>query len=177
MVRKKTPKFNIQEIYNQGVAEGNVRKALMSVEFYEGLTSYIKRLLMKFLIPKGYYKNGIKQTQWDDEDLIDCYTYLMEKIIEKYDPCKGGLVTFIYRWVQGYSTIVVQKQARQHNKIGHILPLDLDLDNGISEEFKDKDHYAEIEEELDNTYFNNEAIREISEEEIKEFRKKWENID
>ena len=177
MARKKTIKYNIQEIYDRGVAEGNVRKALMSYEFYEGLTSYIKRLLMKFLIPKGYYKNGVKQSQWDEEDLIDCYTYIMTKIIEKYDPCKAGIVTFVYRWMQGYATIVVQKQARQHNKIGHILPLDLDLGNSISEEFSDKDYYAMIEEDLDNTYFNNEAIREISKQEIEEFRKKWENID
>lgn len=164
--KPKNYKYDVQELFNEG--------KLSSREFYDGAMYLIKRFLTYHLIKKGYYKNGIKQTNLDSEDYDDCYTYIMSKIHERYKPDKGKIATFIRTWIQGYCTIIVQKQARKYNKIGHELSLDIDKDLGISEEFRDSFSYQEIEDGLDAEVFGNSYINTITSRDIEEFRKNLE---
>lgn len=163
-VKKKSYKCDVQQLYADN--------KIMSKEFYSGTMYLIKRFLTHHLIKKGYYKNGIKQTNLDEEDYEDCYTYIMTKILEKYDPSKGKIATFIRTWIQGYCTTVVQKQARKYNKIGHELSLDIDKDLGISEEFRDSFSYQDIEDGLDEEFFGNGYINNITKRDIEEFRER-----
>ena len=164
VTKPKTYKYDVQALFDAG--------KLMSQEFYDGAMYLIKRFLTYHLIKKGYYKNGIKQTNLDSEDYEDCYTYIMTKIHEKYKPEEGKIATFIRIWIQGYCTVTVQKQARKYNKIGHELSLDIDKDLGISEEFRDSFSYQDIEDGLDAECFGNSYIDTITSKDIEEFRKK-----
>lgn len=147
MGRKKLAgRKDVQKLYEEGKMNTN--------EFYLGVTNLIKWKLMKSLIAKGYWKNGVRQTNYDQEDVDDCFTYIYGKIIEKYDPSKGTLATFIRNWIRGYGTVVTQKQRRQYKYLKKLLPLDFNLQKSIAEEYKDSFHIEDLEEYLDDTHFN-----------------------
>lgn len=145
--RSKRGRFDVQELYDNG--------KLLSDEFYIGCTNIIKTRLMRDLVYKGYYKNGIKQSNYDLEDVNDCYTYIMTKIKEKYDPAKGKIATFIRNWVQGYGTTVISKQKRQHKRLGKILPLDLTLQTSISDDLRDSTKIENLEDMMDTELYGN----------------------
>ena len=147
MARKRlTGRVDIQQLYNEG--------KMGTDEFYHGVTNMIKWLLMKCLIAKGHWKDGKRQTNFDQEDVDDCFTYIFAKIKEKYDPNRGTLATFIRNWVRGYGTVVTQKQRRQHKYLKKLLPLDFNLQKSIAEEYKDTYHIEDLEDFMDDTYFN-----------------------
>ena len=146
MKRRKRQRIDVQELYDAGKMNTN--------EFYHGVTNLIKWLLMKCLIAKGHWKNGIRQTNFDQEDVDDCFTYIYGKILDKYDPSKGTLATFIRTWIRGYGTVTTQKQRRQHKYLKKLLPLDFNLQRSISEEYRDSYNIEDVEDYIDSTYFN-----------------------
>ena len=162
--KNKTYKKDVHQLYLDG--------CLLSRDFYEGAMYLIKKYLTKQLIQKGYYKNGIKQTNLDMEDYDDCYCYILGKIKEKYDPERAHIATFIRNWITGYCTVTVQPSARKYNKYGADLPLDIDKDLGISEEFRDSFSYQDIEDGLDDELYNDGLLDDLTSTDIREFRER-----
>lgn len=136
---------NIQRLYEQG--------KLDSDQFFIEASSLIKSRLMPDLIYKGYFRDGMRQTSYNQEDVEDCYTYVLGKIKEKYDPSKGTLATFIRTWVRGYGTTITTAQHRRYNKVGNDASLDESYNNSIKEEFRDSFSFAGLEEYLDKEYY------------------------
>lgn len=147
MARKRlTGRVDVQKLWEEN--------KMHTDEFYLGVTNLIKWLLMKCLIAKGHWKNGVRQTNFDQEDVDDCFCYIFGKIRDKYDPAKGTLATFIRTWIRGYGTVTTQKQRRQHKYLKKLLPLDFNLQKSIAEEYKDSYHIEDLENYMDDTYFN-----------------------
>ena len=136
---------NIQRLYEQG--------KLNSDQFFIEASSLIKSRLMPDLVYKGYYRDGKRQISYNQEDVEDCYTYVLRKIIDKYDPAKGTLATFIRTWTRGYGTTVTTAQHRRYNKVGNDSSLDENYNNSIREEFRDSFNFKELEDSLDKDYF------------------------
>ena len=136
---------NIQRLYEQG--------KLNSDQFFIEASSLIKSRLMPDLIYKGYFRDGKRQTAYNQEDVEDCYTYVLRKIIDKYDPTRGTLATFIRTWTRGYGTTVTTAQHRRYNRVGNDASLDESYNNSIKDEFKDSFNYGVLEDILDNQYF------------------------
>ena len=136
---------NIQRLYNQGKLNSN--------QFFMEASALIKSRLMPDLIYKGYYKHGIRQVSFNQEDVEDCYAYVLRKIIDKYDPTLGTLATFIRNWVRGYGTTITTAQHRRYNRVGNDARLDISYNNSIREEFRDSFNIADLEENIDNEYF------------------------
>ena len=141
---------NIQRLYEQG--------KLNSDKFFIEATSLIKSRLMPDLVYKGYYRDGKRQISYNQEDVEDCYAYVLRKIIDKYDPEKGTLATFIRTWTRGYGTTVTTAQHRRYNKVGNDASLDESYNNSIKEEFRDTFNFTDLEESLDRTYFKGDLI-------------------
>lgn len=136
---------NIQRLYEQG--------KLDSDQFFIEASSLIKSRLMPDLIYKGYYRDGKRQISYNQEDVEDCYAYVLGKIKTKYDPTLGTLATFIRTWVRGYGTTVTTAQHRRYNKVGNDASLDESYNNSIREEFRDSFNFNDLEEYLDRNYF------------------------
>lgn len=151
---------NIQRLYEQGKLNSN--------QFFIEASSLIKSRLMPDLVYKGYYRDGKRQISYNQEDVEDCYTYVLQKIIDKYDPSRGTLATFIRTWTRGYGTTVTTAQHRRYNKVGNDASLDESYNNSIKEEFRDTFNFSELEESLDRTYFKGDLKfgKEISKEMI-----------
>lgn len=136
---------NIQRLYEQGKLNTN--------QFYIEASSLIKSRLMPDLIYKGYFRDGQRQISYNLEDVEDCYTYVLEKILKKYDPSKGTLATFIRTWTRGYGTTITTAQHRRYNKVGNDSSLDETYNSTISEEFRDSFSFRELEESIDRDYY------------------------
>lgn len=136
---------NIQRLYNQGKLNSN--------QFFMEASALIKSRLMPDLIYKGYYKDGKRQISYNQEDVEDCYTYVLRKIIDKYDPELGTLATFIRNWVRGYGTTVTTAQHRRYNKVGNDASLDESYNNSIREEFRDSFNISDLEDAIDKEHF------------------------
>lgn len=141
---------NIQRLYEQG--------KINSDQFFIEATSLIKSRLMPDLIYKGYYKDGQRQISYNQEDVNDCYAYVLSKILTKYDPTKGTLATFIRTWTRGYGTTVTTAQHRRYNRVGNDSSLDENYNNSIREEFRDPFTFKELEDSIDSTYFTHEKV-------------------
>lgn len=136
---------NIQRLYEQG--------KLNSDQFFIEASSLIKSRLMPDLVYKGYYRDGKRQISYNQEDVEDCYAYVLRKIIDKYDPTKGTLATFIRTWTRGYGTTITTAQHRRYNKVGNDASLDESYNNSIKEEFRDTFNFSDLEDYLDKNYF------------------------
>lgn len=136
---------NIQRLYEQDKLNTN--------QFFIEASSLIKSRLMPDLIYKGYFRDGERQTSYNQEDVEDCYTYVLGKIKEKYDPAKGTLATFIRTWVRGYGTTITTAQHRRYNKVGNDASLDESYNNSIKEEFRDSFSFSGLEDLLDKEYY------------------------
>lgn len=136
---------NIQRLYEQGKMD--------SEQFFIEASSLIKSRLMPDLIYKGYFRDGLRQTSYNQEDVEDCYTYVLGKIKEKYDPNLGTLATFIRNWVRGYGTTVTTAQHRRYNRVGNDASLDESYNNSIQEEFRDSHSFFTIESAIDKDYY------------------------
>lgn len=141
---------NIQRLYEQG--------KLNSDQFFIEATSLIKSRLMPDLIYKGYYRDGQRQISYNAEDVDDCYTYVLGKILTKYDPSRGTLATFIRTWTRGYGTTITTAQHRRYNHVGNDSSLDENYNNSIREEFRDPYTYQELEDSIDSTYFSDGSL-------------------
>lgn len=94
----------IQDIYtNCGVR---------STEFYLQVVAYIKRLLNKYL----------KQKQFSEDHINDCFIAIYKRVGESYDPNKGCLGTFVHTIVRNYCTKV------NYRLINHQSPVSLDFE-------------------------------------------------
>jgi hypothetical protein len=172
-LKKQQRAENLQRLYTEG--------KLMSTEFYKEVTNQIKYYLMIFLIKKGYYKNGVAQCNFNQEDIDDCYTYVMSHLVGtyitkngkrsfvKYDPEKGSIVGFIRGWCKGYSSSILMKQRKEHKYSAHkILILDDVLISHTPNNFIEDDVYDCIEEERDRELFSRKIITEGFKAEPKE---------
>jgi len=74
---------HLQDLYDSGT--------LKSDEGFHHITNIMKPLLMKYLINRspGYYKNGEKQSNFGDEELRDCYIYVLDRVYGTYTYKKG----------------------------------------------------------------------------------------
>lgn len=177
MARKKyRQEIDVQKIYDEAPIV-NGKKQLNSLQFYNGCTNIIKWRLMPCLIYRGYYKDGVQQSNYDDEDINDCFTYILGKIHDKYDPAKGTLATFIRNWVRGYGQIITQKQRRQYKYAKAIISLDtqtnISVDSYLSNQHTS---ISELEDYLDEEYFGVDSDLSFTKEDIIEHRKFLEDI-
>lgn len=142
-----TPKKpnNLQRLYERGLMHTD--------QFYIEASSLIKSRLMQDLIYKGYFKDGKRQISYDTEDVNDCFTYILRKIKDKYDPKLGTLATFIRNWVRGYGTTITTSQHRRYKKVGNDSSLDENYNNSFSDAFKDAFKIKTLEDGLDKTSF------------------------
>lgn len=135
---------NIQRLYEQG--------KLDSDQFFIEASSLIKSRLMPDLIYRGYFRDGKRQISYNQEDVEDCYTYVLGKIKTKYKPELGTLATFIRTWTRGYGTTVTTAQHRRYRKVGNDSSLDENYNNSIREEFRDSFNFDDLEESIDDQY-------------------------
>lgn len=135
---------------------------LKSAEGYLNITNIIKSLLMRYLIKAkgGYYKEGIKQTNFDLDDVNDCFHYIMDRIYGtytyklgkqgrvKYDPTKMNLASFVHTWTIGYCSQIRKKAHRRYNRNFHkSIYLEDVLDNR-----KTPNNYIEESDEDERVY-------------------------
>ena len=172
MKKQKAPKINmIQKLYEED--------KLRTSDFYNEVTNLLKKLLYDELIKKGYFKNGIQQTTYTKEDLHDCYTYVMGKVLgtttksfinpktglmepNKYDPNRVGrngkkatLATYISLWTKGYCSTIrrIQNKNQKNNAcvIDSIDPITHNCNN--SNNFIDANFYNIIDNNIDLQLF------------------------
>lgn len=178
MAKKYRQEIDVQKLYDEApVVDG--RKKLDSEQFYNACTNIIKWRLMPDLIYRGYYKDGVKQSNYDEEDINDCFTYILGKIHDKYDPTLGTLATFIRNWVRGYGQTVIQKQRRQRKYAKAILSLDTQLNNsGLSEYYLSHDitSISDLDDYIDEEYFGVDSDFTFTKEDIIEHREFLEGI-
>lgn len=146
----------------------------MTKEFYEETTSQIKSHLMKYLIHKGYYIDGVAQVNFSREDVDDCYTYVMNHVTGtfktkngkiskvKYDPTKGcNLATFVHTWSRGYcSTILSDQKKKCKYQVHKILVLDDILINYTPDAFIVEDVFNDSEDVIDKEIFLNNIVKQ-----------------
>ena len=164
--------IDIQAIYdNAPVVDG--KKQLNTESFYNACTNLIKWRLMPDLIYRGYYKDGVKQVNYDEEDILDCFTYILGKIHERYDRTRGTLPTFIRTWIRGYATRIIQKQRRQRKYATAIISLDAQIANLGLPEYPlsyDITSITDLDDYLDEKYFGVSSDLTFTKEDIKAHR-------
>ena len=171
--KRKNKKTNLQELYDAGLVR--------SEAFYKELITFIKWRLMPDLIKKGYYINGIRQSNFTMDECNACYTEVLEKILTDYNPEEGTLATFV-RWkIRGWGTKVTQKQYKEYRWMPTgILSLDSIPQNTVKvEDFKLKsDLSAEILETLmDVSKYGIRLIDSITRDDMTIVQKGIEDID
>jgi hypothetical protein len=159
--RKRKGKYTkLQELWDNG--------EMMSEEFYINFVNFAKKFLYKSLILKGYYKDGVRQSNWDDEDMDDCYTFVLGKLLKKYRPERGTLPTYARYWVQGYATTIIQRQVRKFKNLGKICSIDeMNETDDTNIEFKSKFNFNNLEDEIDDKYFNISEITNLEDEKMR----------
>ena len=166
-IRRKNRKTKLQELYNEG--------KLTSEEFYNELTKFIKWRLMTDLIRRGYYINGVRQTNFTRDECDACYTHVLHKIIHEYKPSKGTLATYVRWQIRGWGQLVIQKQVRNHkyNPKGMV---SLDCTNTYNvklEEYKSSCKVPEdMEVIMDHNVFGSSLLNNISLSEVEDIREK-----
>ena len=175
-IRRKNKKTKLQELYNEG--------KVTSEEFYCELTKFIKWRLMTDLIRRGYYINGVRQVNFTRDECDACYTHVLHKILNGYDPEHGTLATYVRWQIRGWGQLVIQKQVRNHkyNPKGMLSLDNTNVYNVKLEEYKSKSKVLEdTEEVLDYECFGNSILDDISwfdvcniREKIKNFKNKGE---
>jgi hypothetical protein len=161
--------LNLQKLFDEGKIAPN---KVCDEAFYE-ITNFMKGEIARELIRKGYFKNGVRQDNFGDEELLDCYIFVMDHVFGnfvkrsgkqsyvKYDPNrinkKTGkrilLASFINSWIRGFCSLVRQQQRNEHKINKHrILSLDEVTETYTPEEL--------IEDELTNN-INNKIEKDI----------------
>lgn len=168
-IRRKNKRTRLQELYDEG--------KVTSEEFYKELIVFIKWRLMPDLIKRGYYINGIKQNNFTRDECDACYTHVLRKILNEYNPEKGTLATYIRWQIRGWGQLVIQKQVRMHKYLPHGT-VSLDSNNIYNiklDEYKNRYEISEVtEHELDLGYFGDGILSNITKQDITDIR---ENID
>ncbi|MFW6311004.1 MAG: hypothetical protein ACOC1K_02090, partial [Nanoarchaeota archaeon] len=136
-----------------------------SPEGFHEVTNIIKSLLMKYLIRSkgGYYKNGVKQVNYDSDDVTNCFIYVMDRVYGtykyklgkpgrvKYDPSRMNIASFIHTWVRGYCSDLIKKQQRRYKHNFHkTIYLDDILENSKTpNNYIDNYNVDDLEEDLE----------------------------
>lgn len=171
-IRRKNKRTRLQELYEEG--------KVTSEEFYKELTVFIKWRLMTDLIRRGYYINGVRQNNFTRDECDACYTHVLRKIINEYNPGKGTLATYIRWQIRGWGQLVIQKQVRIHKYLPQgTVSLDSNkLYNVKLEEYKNRYEITEDPDEtVDDSYFGSTLLKNLTAEDIKVIREGIEKID
>lgn len=173
--------LNLQKLYD----EGKITSTKVCDEAFYEITNFMKNELAIHLIRKGYFKNGVRQDNFGDEELLDCFIYVMEHVFGKhvkrsgkasyvkYDPKRLNLASFINIWTKGFCSLTRQRQRNEHKINKHrILSLDEVTETYTPEELIEDELTNNINTKLEQDIFNNniskstfnELYLEISEE-------------
>ena len=128
---------------------------------------------MTDLIRRGYYINGVRQNNFTRDECDACYTHVLRKIINEYNPSKGTLATYIRWQIRGWGQLVIQKQVRLHKYLPQgTVSLDSNkLYNVKLEEYKNRYEITEDPDELvDDVYFGSTLLKNLTQEDIKNIR-------
>ena len=166
---------NLQRLFD----EGKITPNKVCEEAFYNITNLMKNLIAVELVRKGYWKNGVLQTNFGDEELLDCYIFVMDHVFGnfikrsgkssyvKYDPSRINkrtgenifLASFINTWTRGWCSLTKQTQENAHKRDKHIV-FSLDEitetytpEELIEKEFVDninRDIYNDLEEKLYN---------------------------
>lgn len=170
-IRRKNKRTRLQELYDEG--------KVTSEEFYKELTVFIKWRLMPDLIKRGYYINGIKQNNFTRDECDACYTHVLRKILNEYNPEKGTLATYIRWQIRGWGQLVIQKQVRTHKYLPHGM-ISLDSNNIYNiklDEYKNRYELEEnAEQDMDLVYFSSGILSDITKQDVAEIREKVRDI-
>lgn len=170
-IRRKNKRTRLQELYDEG--------KVTSEEFYKELTVFIKWRLMPDLIKRGYYINGIKQNNFTRDECDACYTHVLRKILNEYNPEKGTLATYIRWQIRGWGQLVIQKQVRTHKYLPHGM-ISLDSNNIYNiklDEYKNRYELEEnAEQDMDRVYFSSGILSNITKQDVAEIREKVRDI-
>ena len=164
-IRRKNKRTNLQKLWNEG--------KVTSEEFYLELIKFIKWRLMTDLIRRGYYINGVRQSNFTRDECDACYTHVLNKILTGYSPEKGTLATYIRWQIRGWGQLVIQKQVRTHkyNPKG-MLSLENNAYNIKIENCKSRYKSPEdSEQEMDQECFGCSILDDITTTDIEEIRK------
>ncbi len=165
-IRRKNKRTNLQTLYEEG--------KVTSEEFYNELIRFIKSRLMPDLIRRGYYINGIRQSNFTRDECDSCYTHVLHKIINEYSPEKGTLATYIRWQIRGWGQLIIQKQVRTHKYMpkGTVSLDNTNVYNIKLDEYKNRCKLPEdTEVELDYECFGSSILDDITQSDIEEIRK------
>lgn len=120
-------------------------KGLKSLEFYNQIIAYIKKLLNKYLYQK----------QFSEDNINDCFVLLYEKIEKNYDSNKGCLGTFIHTCVRNYCTKI------NYHLVNYQNPISLDFEY-INREDLNKSYFDLLEDiENQDNYVNENNVENV----------------
>ena len=165
-IRRKNKRTKLQELYEEGKTT--------SEEFYNELVRFIKSRLMPDLIRRGYYINGKRQTNFTRDEWDSCYTHVLRKVLNEYNPGKGTLATYIRWQIRGWGQLIIQKQVRTHKYLpkGTVSLDNTNLYNIKLEEYRNSCKCPDdIEGVLDKEHFKVSLLDYMSKYDIEEIRK------
>ena len=165
-IRRKNKRTKLQELYEEGKTT--------SEEFYNELVRFIKSRLMPDLIRRGYYINGKRQTNFTRDEWDSCYTHVLRKVLNEYNPTKGTLATYIRWQIRGWGQLIIQKQVRTHKYLpkGTVSLDNTNLYNIKLEEYRNSCKCPEdIEGALDREHFKVSLLDYMSKNDIEEIRR------
>ena len=173
--------LNLQRLFDQGLITPT---KVCDEAFYE-ITNFMKNQLAVELIRKGYFINGTRQDNFGEEELLDCYIYVMDHVFGnflkrsgkqsyvKYDPTRINIASFINIWTKGFCSLTRQRQRNEHKINKHrILSLDEVTETYTPEELIEDELTSSISDVMEKDIFAsaisskiyNELYLEISEE-------------
>ena len=164
-IRRKNKQTKLQTLYEEG--------KVTSEEFYKELIKFIKSRLMPDLIRRGYYINGIRQTNYTRDECDSCYTHVLRKIINEYKPEAGTLATYIRWQIRGWGQLIIQKQVRTHKYLpkGTVSLDNTNIYNIRLEEYRNSCKCPEDSEELlDYEHFKVNLLDYITKDDIESIR-------
>lgn len=171
-IRRKNKHTKLQELYE----EGKVR----TEEFYKELLTFIKWRLMTDLIKRGYFINGVRQSNFTRDECDSCYTHVLSKILNGYSPEKGTLATYIRWQIRGWGTLIVQKQFKEYKYAPHgVVSIESSPQGTIkSEELRELFTYAPYESKNSLNYYfcDNCTVYDLAKSDIEKIRENIETI-
>lgn len=164
-IRRKNKQTRLQTLYEEG--------KVTSEEFYKELIKFIKSRLMPDLIRRGYYINGVRQSNYTRDECDSCYTHVLRKIINEYSPEKGTLATYVRWQIRGWGQLIIQKQVRTHKYLpkGTVSLDNTNIYNIRLEEYRNSCKCPEDSEEiLDYEHFRVSLLDYITKDDVEIIR-------
>lgn len=155
---------NLQNLFN----DGKILPSKICEEAFYEITNFMKNELAVNLIRKGYFKNGVRQDNFGDEELLDCFIYVMDHVFGnhvkrsgkqsyvKYDSERINIASFINIWTKGYCSLTRQRQRNEHKINKHrILSLDEVTETYTPEELVESEAISDINTKVEKDIFIN----------------------